>query len=269
MNYAILTDTAKIMDINLLLNDVIRLAKNAGDKILAIYRCSENMAVQVKNDQSPLTEADLVSHRVITQGLLELTPKWPILSEESAVIPYAERELWQRYWLVDPLDGTKEFIQKTDDFTVNIALIENHKPILGIVSAPALQLCYSAAQGKGAFKQIAETPSQPINTRKKLETSTVVVASRRHGLGELQAFLGRLGDHTIVHRGSALKFCIVAEGAADIYPRFGPTSEWDTAAGQCIVEAAGGKVVDLSGHPLRYNTKESLVNSSFLVKGTI
>lgn len=253
---------------NNLLNGVIGLAKKAGEEILGIYRRPEDIAVQTKSDESPLTQADLIAHHLITDGLQQLTPSLPVLSEESIAIPFVERQKWQQYWLVDPLDGTKEFIQKTDDFTVNIALIENHRPILGVVYVPVEKLCYFAMQGKGAFKQIGETPPQQINTRHNAHESLVVVASRRHGVRELQAFLERLGDHTIVHRGSALKFCIVAEGVADIYPRFGPTSEWDTAAGQCIVEAAGGKVVDLNGQPLRYNSKQSLLNPSFVVEGT-
>ncbi len=253
--------------VSLLLNSVIKLAKEAGEKIKEIYQQIDSVAVHIKSDQSPLTEADLIAHQVLAHGLKQLTPHLPILSEESVAIPFAERSSWQRYWLVDPLDGTKEFIQKTDDFTVNIALIEDHKPILGVIYAPISGLCYFAEKGQGAFKQLGENLPQPIHSHSNLSSPVTVVVSRRHGLAELQAFLQRLGDHTIVNRGSALKFCLVADGTADIYPRFGPTSEWDTAAGQCIVEVAGGKVVDLSGGSLDYNTKESLLNPSFLVIG--
>lgn len=250
-----------------LLESVAQLAKEAGEKILAIYRCGQEAQVSLKSDRSPLTEADLAAHHAIVAGLKQLTPELPILSEESLAVSYEERSSWQRYWLVDPLDGTKEFIERTDDFTVNIALIEDHQPILGVVYAPVLQVCYFAEQGKAAQKQIQQQPVTQIHSAKSNRDAVIVVTSRRHGLAELQTFLAHLGNHTIIHRGSALKFCLVAEGVADLYPRFGPTSEWDTAAGQCIVEAAGGKVADLNGQRLRYNTRESLVNPSFLVTG--
>lgn len=251
---------------NALFSHVITLAKQAGEEILAIYQ--GQIIVDAKADLSPLTAADLAAHKIIVDGLKQLTPDVPVLSEESAETPFTERKNWQRYWLVDPLDGTKEFIEKNDEFTVNIALIENHQPVFGVVYAPALNICYFAMRGKGAFKQ-ENSVSQPIHVKANVGKQIHVVTSRRHGLSELQYFLQQLGDHTMLHRGSALKFGLVAEGVADIYPRLGPTSEWDTAAAQCIVEEAGGAVVDLSGKPFRYNTKASLLNPEFLAVGDV
>lgn len=255
------------MNTHFLFPEVIKLAKNAGQEILTIYQ-QKNPKIQVKADQTPLTEADLIANQIITEGLVKLT-KWPILSEESVEIPFSERQQWQRYWLVDPLDGTKEFIQKTDEFTINIALVEKNQPILGVIYAPALQLCYFAGLNQGAFKQEKEQAAQQIRTRPYNAQDISVVASRRHGLSQLQTFLNKLGNHTIVQRGSALKCCVVAEAMADIYPRFGPTSEWDIAAGQCILEAAGGAIIDFAGNPLRYNLKESLENPPFLALGDV
>lgn len=257
------------MDIKSLLNSATQIAKDAGHEILKFYHGAKAIAVNLKSDQSPLTEADLVANQLIIAKLKQLTPSLPILSEESAPITFAERKKWQQYWLIDPIDGTKEFINKTNEFTVNIALIADHKPILGIVHAPALQHCYFAAAGIGAFKQENNFPAQQITTRPYNHKKIVVTASRRHGHGQLENFLAQLGSYTIVQRGSALKCGLVAEGVADIYPRFGPTSEWDIAAGQCVLEQAGGKIIDFSGKPLRYNTKESLENPPFLAVGDV
>lgn len=250
-----------------MIEDILNIAKAAGREILTIYQ-QKNPLIQVKADQTPVTEADLIANQIICDGLNKIS-SWPILSEESTCLPFSERQKWQRYWLIDPLDGTKEFIQKTDEFTINIALIEKNQPILGVIYAPALQLCYFASANQGAFKQEKEQSIQKIQTRSYHPQATSIVASRRHGLGQLQIFLSKLGDHTIVQRGSALKCCVVAEGTADVYPRFGPTSEWDIAAGQCILEAAGGAILDFSGHPLCYNLKESLENPPFLALGDV
>jgi 3'(2'), 5'-bisphosphate nucleotidase len=247
---------------NLLLEPAVQLAKQAGVEILKIYQQPE-LAIKTKDDKTPVTAADLLAHNIIIQGLKHLTPELPILSEESASIPFTERQHWQRYWLIDPLDGTKEFIEHLDDFTINIALIENHKPVLGVVHAPALGQCYFACVSQGAFKQTAEQSITPIKAS-SLQNSARVATSRRHGLHELQAFLQKLTNYTVLSRGSALKFALLAEGLADVYPRLSPTSEWDTAAGQCVVEQAGGAVIDCAGKPLRYNTKESLLNPAFL-----
>jgi len=247
-----------------LLDKALAIALEAGQRILAVY--NSEFAVTHKDDQSPLTDADLASHRYITTALTQLKPAVPCLSEEAADIPFEKRRQWPRYWLVDPLDGTKEFVKRNGEFTVNIALIEGHRPILGVVHAPALDLTYGAAEGVGAFA-FREGRRVPIRTRKP-PVPPVYVVSRSHKNPELEALLSRAPAHTPVSRGSSLKFCLVAEGNADFYPRTGPTSEWDTAAGQCLVEQAGGTVWRLPElTPLAYNQKESLLNPSFAVMG--
>jgi 3'(2'), 5'-bisphosphate nucleotidase len=255
------------MNPDALLPAIIALAKQAGEQILAFYHTDKNKQITTKADQSPVTAADLAAHYIISAGLKKLTPELPVISEESAVISFAQRRQWQRFWLVDPLDGTKEFINNGGDFSVNIALIDQHRPVLGVVYAPALELNYFAAVGAGAYKQIrAETP-QAIHTAPWANTAIRVAVSRRHGLVALDKFLQSFAAVTRVAMGSALKCGLIAEGAADIYPRLSPTSEWDTAAGQCVIEQAGGAVLDLTGKPLRYNSKESLENPSFLAVG--
>lgn len=251
------------------LEPVLRLAAQASERILEIYATA--FEVVAKDDASPLTAADLAAHQVIVAGLQQLTPEIPVLSEESASVPVAERSQWQCYWLVDPLDGTKEFVQRNGQFTVNIALIENHEPVLGVVRVPATGLCYFAVRGYGAFRQESGQVPQPIAVRPLAPDRPVrVVGSRSHGGPGLQAFVARLGAHELVMLGSSLKFCQVAEGAADVYPRLGPTSEWDTAAAQAIVETAGGRVVSAeTGKPLRYNTRDSLLNPHFIVYGDV
>ena len=249
------------------LDPVRALAEEASARILEIYATA--FEVTAKDDRSPLTAADLAAHRVIVAGLERLTPEIPILSEESSVVPFIERSSWRRYWLVDPLDGTKEFVQRNGQFTVNIALIEDHESVFGVVRVPVTGVCYSAARGCGAFKQGPDQPPQPIAVKPLSAGDPVrVVGSKSHGGPKLQKFADQLGGHELVTIGSSLKFCQVAEGEADVYPRFGPTSEWDTAAAQAIVEVAGGQVVSMeSGRPLRYNTKESLLNPHFIVYG--
>jgi 3'(2'), 5'-bisphosphate nucleotidase len=249
-----------------LLDPVAELAKQAGKEILAVYN-SEEFSVQEKDDKSPLTAADLASHHAIVKGLTALTADIPILSEESASLPYSERAAWQRYWLVDPLDGTREFIKRNGEFTVNIALIDAGVPVLSVVHVPVTDVTYLACRGLGAFKQQQGGARQAITVRKLGEGPVMVVGSRSHRGDSLIQFLEKLGDHDMVGMGSSLKLCLVAEGAADIYPRLGPTSEWDTAAAQCIVEQAGGFVTDTAMEPLRYNTKDSLLNPFFLVFG--
>lgn len=248
---------------NDLLKGVENIAVKAGEAIMDIYRTGD-FGVDHKSDDSPLTKADLAAHRVIVDSLKELTPEWPILSEESAKIPFEERSQWRKYWLVDPLDGTKEFIKKNGEFTVNIALIEEGKPVLSVVYVPVQEVSYFAAQGVGVFKR-AEGKKHSIAAMKNARFKPTVVGSRSHASEELQCYLGRLGQHDIVSMGSSLKFCLVAEGKADLYPRLGLTSEWDTAAAQCIVEQAGGHVVTADGEPLKYNTKDSLLNPHFFV----
>ncbi|MBL8250815.1 MAG: 3'(2'),5'-bisphosphate nucleotidase CysQ [Candidatus Competibacter sp.] len=249
------------------LDPVRALAAEASERILEIYATA--FEVTAKDDHSPLTAADLAAHRAIVAGLEGLTPGIPILSEESAAVSFAERSGWRRYWLVDPLDGTKEFIQRNGQFTVNIAFIEGHEPVFGVVRVPVTGVCYSAARGAGAFRQESGQPPRPIAVKPLRAGETVrVVGSKSHGGPKLQKFAAGLGAHELVTIGSSLKFCQVAEGSADVYPRFGPTSEWDTAAAQAIVEVAGGQVVSMeTGQPLRYNTQESLLNPHFLVYG--
>ncbi len=249
------------------LEPVLRLAAQASERILEIYATAFDVAA--KDDASPLTAADLAAHQVIVAGLQQLTPDIPVLSEESASVPFAERSQWQCYWLVDPLDGTKEFVQRNGQFTVNIALIENHEPVLGVVRIPVTGLCYFAVRGHGAFRQEPGQAPQPIAVQLLTPDRPVrVVGSRSHGGPGLQAFVARLGVHELVTLGSSLKFCQVAEGAADVYPRLGPTAEWDTAAAQAIVETAGGRVVSAeTGEPLRYNTRDALLNPHFIVCG--
>jgi len=249
-----------------LLGAVVRLAVQAGAEILRVYNSSD-FTVEEKADSSPLTAADLASHHAILDGLAALTPDIPVLSEESASLPYAQRRRWTRYWLVDPLDGTREFIKRNGEFTVNIALIEEGVPALGVVHVPVTQTTYSAARGLGAFKQVATAAPQPIHVRMLGQGPVMVVGSRSHRGSSLNSFLERLGAHEMVGMGSSLKLCLVAEGMADIYPRLGPTSEWDTAAAQCVVEQAGGFVTTTGMQPLRYNTKDSLLNPFFLVFG--
>lgn len=246
------------------LNPACDIARDAGRRILDVYE--RGFTVEQKEDRSPLTEADRAAHEIICARLETLTPDVPVLSEESAKVDYEKRADWKRFWLVDPLDGTKEFINRNGEFTVNIALIEGHRPVLGVVYVPVTGLTYYAAAGHGAFKQKGECEVQAIKTRRFNGGKPIVVASRSHAGPETEAFLKNLGEHDVVSMGSAIKLCLVAEGTADVYPRLGPTMEWDTAAAQCVVEAAGGRVTDLKRQPLAYN-KPSLLNPFFMVSG--
>lgn len=248
---------------NSLLNDIISLAKRAGSQVLKIYH--SDFSVGYKSDKSPITVADLASHECICQGLRHLTPDLPIISEESYTVPFQKRRLWEKYWLVDPLDGTKEFLEKNGEFTINIALIEQHKPSLGVIFVPSMNICYFAQQGIGAYKQVGETQPEIMLCRVWKEDRPITAAiSRRHGMGELKNFLAQFSCLNLLYGGSALKFCWLAEGLADIYPRFSPTYEWDTAAGQCILNEAGGLVIDNMGQELHYNMSSSLQIADFL-----
>ncbi len=249
-----------------LLEDMGALAHAAGEQILKVYN-RDDFSVESKQDNSPLTAADLASHHEIVAGLEQLTPAIPVLSEEAASLPYSARSAWARYWLVDPLDGTREFIKRNGEFTVNIALVEDGIAVLGVVYVPVTGVCYSACRGHGAFKQTGTGAPTPIRVRRLGDGPVMVVGSRSHRGDSLNSFLEKLGEHDMVGMGSSLKLCLVAEGAADIYPRLGPTSEWDTAAAQCVVEQAGGFVTSVDMQPLRYNTKDSLLNPFFLVFG--
>ena len=251
-------------DPSYLLDPVLLLAKEAGRRIMRIY--ADDIGVAHKDDASPLTAADLASHECLVEGLAGLAG-YPVLSEESAAISFDERSTWETYWLVDPLDGTKEFIKRNGEFTVNVALIHRHRPVLGVVGVPASNLAYFAAEGCGAFRQAGESTPVPIRVLTPPRHPLRVVGSRSHGSEDMERYLAGLGEHERLPVGSSLKFCRVAEGHADLYPRIGLTSEWDTAAAQCVVEQAGGAVVDLQGQPLRYNAKSSLLNPYFLVYG--
>lgn len=248
-----------------LIQSVIDIARRAGDAILAVYE--RDFAVERKDDNSPLTAADLASHRIIVDGLRALTPDVPVLSEESADIDWDTRRAWSRYWLVDPLDGTREFVKRNGEFTVNIALVEDHRSVLGVVQTPVTGDLYHARLGEGAFRQATpEDDPEPIRVR-RAGTPLVVAGSRSHASDRQKELLGRLGAYELLPRGSSLKFCMIARGDADLYLRAGPTSEWDTAAAHCVLEAAGGDVCMFDGMPLRYNTKASLLNPEFVAVG--
>jgi 3'(2'), 5'-bisphosphate nucleotidase len=250
-----------------LLEAVKDIARRAGQAILEVY--GREFETQAKADDSPLTEADLAAHRLILAELARLTPELPVLSEESATeTSWAQRQAWARYWLVDPLDGTKEFIARNGEFTVNIALIEGHRPVLGVVHIPVMDTTYSGIPGLGAWREDAMRPTIPILVRSKARPPLRVLGSRSHGSPRMAAALEALGPHEVRNAGSSIKLCLIADGSADLYPRLGPTSEWDIAAGQAVVEAAGGQVLELgSGTSLRYNAKAELLNPDFLALG--
>ncbi len=257
------------IDYATLLEDTSRIARRAGDAILEIYR-DVDPGVTFKSDDSPLTRADLASQLIIAAALEELTPEIPLLSEEGAATAYEERRQWQRFWLIDPLDGTKEFIRRNGEFTVNIALIADGTPVLGVVHVPVRARTFTGAAGLGAWCR-DDGDGDGDRGQKIRATGTggdvlQVAASRSHPGPHLAAFLEQLPEHRLRSMGSSLKLCLVAEGRADLYPRLGPTMEWDTAAAHAVVTAAGGRVLDFDGHPLRYN-KEDLHNPYFIVLG--
>lgn len=250
-----------------LIGELVLLAERAGQDILAFYE--DGASWQAKSDSSPLTAADLASHQRILQGLRALTPHLPVLSEESDSVDSLERRLWPSFWLVDPLDGTKEFLQKNGEFTVNIALIVGQYPAFGIVHQPTQGLSYVGHSGQGAFRIDKNHVRTPIQVQATVSDPLRVLGSRSHPAPDLDGYLEQQGPLVLEPVGSSLKFCRVAEGRADLYPRFGPTSEWDTAAGQAVLEAAGGRVLDLHGARLRYNHKDSLLNPYFLAFGDL
>jgi len=251
---------------NALAAAVEQIAAEAGQAIMSVYTAGD-VRRWSKSDASPLTEADLRAQRLIADALARLTPDLPVLSEEAPDIAYSERQRWARYWLVDPLDGTREFLARNGEFTVNIALIDGHDPALGVVNVPVSGRSYLGIPGQGAWRREGTAPGQAIRVRSPAPSPVRVVGSRSHRGASLDAFLARLPDHELIGVGSALKFCLVAEGAADVYPRLGPTSEWDTAAAQAVVTAAGGQVRTLSGEPLAYNAKPSVENPYFVCYG--
>lgn len=249
-----------------LVEGVLAACREASRRILAIYE-RDDFDVKRKDDASPLTEADLASHHVLIEALARLTPDIPVLSEESADIDFDERRDWSRLWVVDPLDGTREFIKRNGEFTINVALVENHQPVLGVIVVPVSAMAYTGVIGDGAHRWSAFRDPQPIRTRRPRADRPVVLGSRSHANARSEAYFEKLGPHERLSRGSALKFCAVAAGEADFYPRLGPTSEWDTAAGEAIVTAAGGRVWLPDGRPMRYNARPSLLNGDFLVAG--
>jgi 3'(2'), 5'-bisphosphate nucleotidase len=257
--------TDSLMD-RRLLDAACEIARAAGSAILEVYGRSD-FAVTRKSDNSPLTEADQVAHGIISRALAKLDAGLPILSEESQPTAAAARREWRRYWLVDPLDGTKEFLKRNGEFTVNIALVDEHRAVLGAVHAPVLDRMYFGSLALGGWRSDSGSPPKPIAVRAKAASPLRVVGSRSHPTPELAAYLKGLPPYEITDMGSSLKICLVAEGAADIYPRLGPTSEWDTAAAQAILESAGGRMIDLAGQPLRYNSKDDLLNPHFLAFG--
>ncbi|QHG68041.1 3'(2'),5'-bisphosphate nucleotidase CysQ [Pseudomonas putida] len=251
-----------------LMHEVVKLAQLAGEAILPFWRA--DVAVTNKADDSPVTAADLAAHRVIADGLLALAPKIPVLSEEDCNIPLAERRGWSRWWLVDPLDGTKEFIAGSEEYTVNIALIENGEVVFGVVSMPTNGRCYFGGRSFGAWRSERAAEALPVQVRNAppVDGRFTVVASRRHSSPQQEALLAGLGaavgELELANIGSSLKFCLLAEGSADCYPRLAPTSQWDTAAAQGVLEGAGGEVIGLDGQPFRYPARESLLNPFFL-----
>ena len=252
-----------------LLAPVIELCRQAGEVILPFWRAG--VEVTVKSDDSPVTAADLAAHELLVAGLKALDPSIHILSEEDANIPLSERSQWQRWWLVDPLDGTKEFIAGSEEFTVNVALIENGRVVFGVVSMPTNDRCYFGGAGLGAWRSDDAQHLAPISVRNApgAGEAFTVVASRRHSSPEQQKLLTGLsdvvGELQLTNIGSSLKFCLLAEGAADCYPRLAPTSQWDTAAAQGVVEGAGGVVLNLDGTTFDYPARETLLNAYFLV----
>jgi len=236
--------------------------------VMAIY--GREFDVALKSDQSPVTEADWWVHRQIMQFLAEMTPDIPVLSEEACEIPLSQRQQWQRWWLVDPLDGTKEFIAGSAEFTVNLALIEQGRSVFGLVGVPAQGLLYYGGKQHGAHRQ-QQGHTQPISASHRQQPLRVV-ASKRHSSPEQEALLAELSSKTsieLVNAGSSLKFCWLAEGRADFYPRLAPTSQWDTAAAQAVLAAAGGDIFTTQLTPLRYNTEDNILNPHFLALGDI
>ena len=244
---------------------VIHIARQAGEKILEVY--NSEYTIEHKKDNTPLTTADLAADKIICDALKELTPDIPILSEESTHIPFETRKQWPCYWLIDPLDGTREFIKRNGEFTVNIALIKNHQSILGVINVPVLNTDYYAWRGGKSYKKAPDSEAKIINARAADKNNLVIAGSRSHASDKLKIYLEKLGDIELLSVGSSLKSCMVAEGAVDLYPRLGLTSEWDTAAAQCIVEEAGGYMTQTNGSALRYNTKDCLLNPEFFVYG--
>ncbi len=247
-----------------LLDPVHRLVAQAAARIIAVYR--GRIHVDSKADDTPLTQADRAAHQVLGEGLPQLLDV-PVLSEEGRQPRWVERRGWSCYWLVDPLDGTREFVKRNDEFSVNVALIQDGDPVLGVVQAPVTGVAWLGIKGEGAWRR-EDRRDTPLRTRRPPGDPMTVAVSRSHRDAPVAALLEQLPEADTRPLGSALKFCAVAEGEADLYPRFGPTSEWDTAAAQCVLEAAGGAVLDVATlRPLRYNRRDTLLNGDFIAVG--
>tara|TARA_B100000029_G_C17444617_1_gene912780 strand:- start:134 stop:952 length:819 start_codon:yes stop_codon:yes gene_type:complete len=245
-----------------LIDQLIKISKEAGQAILEVYKT--NFDYQIKEDLSPLTKADTLSNNIICEGLKVITPNIPILSEENSNIPFNIRSLWKQYWLVDPLDGTKEFINKNGEFTVNIALIRDHRPVFGLIHLPVKKYTFWGCEHKGSFFLDKKNNAKKIKVSKNMNDPIRIAASRSHPSDKLTNLLNKIENYKLLKVGSSLKFCLIASGEADIYPRFGPTCEWDTAAGEAIAKFAGATVVDLNNKDLNYNSKNSYINPPFL-----
>lgn len=244
---------------------VSAIVASAARCVMAIYQT--DFEVNKKQDQSPVTSADLAAHEIISEGLAVLAPGVPILSEEGEIPPFDVRARWQHYWLVDPVDGTRGFAARTGEFTINVALINAGEPILGVVAVPVSAICCAAVRGGGARLEHSNGARQDIHTRRLPHRQVVVLRSRRRRHTEVSRLIENLGNVRVIRASSSLKACLVARGLADLYPAFGPTSEWDTAASQCLIEEAGGALTDRALNPLRYNTCASLENPSFVAFG--
>ncbi|EGQ8017994.1 MULTISPECIES: 3'(2'),5'-bisphosphate nucleotidase CysQ [Vibrio] len=256
-------------DLSHLLPQVIEIARSAGQMILEIYEKKQYEAY-IKSDETPVTSADIAAHKFITERLSDLTPDIPVLSEEDADISLEQRAQWERYWLVDPLDGTQEFIARSGDFATIIALVDNNRPTMGVVYGPVSGVTYYAYNGKGAWKIPDMSDSVKIHTHKheQPEQSIAIAISRRQDINRITNRMSSAWNYDLIPLGSAaLKACLVAEGAVDCYLRLGPTGEWDTAATQCIVEEAGGRILSTQLEPLSYNERETLENPNFIVLG--
>ncbi len=242
---------------------LITLVAEVGETVMSFYKRS--LQIQLKSDQTPLTIADQIAHRLIVEGLKKLTPNTPILSEESGIVPFSERSTWREYWLIDPLDGTRDFLQHTGEFCICIAYIKDHNPVFGMIYAPLTKIHYYSKNGL-AFK-LENKIEQRLQARSPSSPFKIVIGHHSLHNKKLKNHLKKQKNYRLTELGSALKFCEIAQGLYDYYPQFGPCSEWDSAAGACILQAAGGSVVDENGSPLQYNTKDDLASPVFFASG--
>ena len=245
-----------------IIQEVLDISKEAGAVIMEVYQTA--FEVELKDDRSPVTLADKLANSLILERLIKIDPSIPILSEEGQTIPYAERKEWVRFWLIDPLDGTKDFIKKNGEFTVNIALIEDHTPIFGVVYAPAIDLLFWGSLANGAWKKEANNPVQSITVATKIDKTVQIASSRSHLSSKMDKFVSQFVKYTLEPMGSSLKICLVADGSVHLYPRLGPTMEWDTAAAHAVLKFAGGEMIKVgTSSSLRYN-KQELLNPEFI-----